>query len=407
MAKLAQQPLVQSILELLEADAPMHAIQPLLETLRSRGTGNPAQGGGGITSNGQDATKGGRKRQSSSSGSGAKIKNSPPASTGVVEEQAGISGDVGTTSPMEEAAAPSTTTYQQQQQNTPPCIETSPIKQPPADWDNLVLVSPKQPLSSPRQQRSGGKPRRGALSMSLGGGAPEGGPVPAQGNPRAPAWGRPATTAHAHGLSNPSLKDIQAQEAAAQRGGGPPRQGGAAAAVDAASTKRPTAEGVVVSLGDLIEARVERKPVGGQAADVGRGRGEERTVAWGGVSGASPSAHGVSFADIQAQQERQRSTAVPVRSWGASPPSRAMWRPSLQPAQVPTSTTPGDPFVPLGTSPSGNGKTGTHHTSRWYVPNQQQVIPLHVIQSEQCAIAPKGGAGKQHHQRMAWGAQRG
>lgn len=328
MAKLAQQPLVQNILDLLESDAPMHAIQPLLDSLRPRDatpSGAPASGASPADTSSTVVGKqqGARKRHGSGGGkqkhSGLQNERGDAGEMRDAGEHAehtasqeiaiGDGGQGDASAASGDASHPTANDCTIIHSNHHHHHEPSPIKQPPADWDNLTLVSPKQPLPSPRQHRNVNKPKRGALSMSLGGALqgglpssskatapPEAAPPLAQG-PRASAWGRPVAVQRPV-QSNPSLKDIQAQEAAAQRGGGAPlRQGGPAVPGDGAAPKRPTAEGVLVSLGDLIEARVERRVPEGQA--IARGAVEERTVAWGGARGKSPTARGVSFADIQ------------------------------------------------------------------------------------------------------------
>lgn len=359
VAKLTHKALVERIVAALEADAPMSVIEPLVEAMRGGGEGD-----------------GGKERRR------RKHKLPPAADAKKFDTVAAAE----TAQPTGKDQSPSPTA---QPSAAPPppinnAVQPSPVKQP--DWDSLVPLSPKEPLPSPRQPRGGPKTKRGALSLSLGGSRQQGpSPSPPVAS-KGPAWGRPSAPAPA---ANPSLKAILAQQAAepsqAPVGGGKP----------ADKPPRPGQSGVALSLGELIDAKVDRR-AGAQPIAAARKQGP----AWG-CAGGSPPGPGPSFADIQvcghmplhlyhtttcfsssypqAQQEQQRIAAA--RSWGSSPTTRTTWRTPAKGTKPPPP--PGDAVVPLGTSPGGKGLTGTHHTSRWYVPHQQEVVPLHVIQSEQ------------------------
>lgn len=258
VAKLTHKGLVERILAALESDAPMSVIEPLVEELR---------GGGEAESKGSSAKKDARRRkQKSTSPTAAKEDASVDEAVGAAAEQGAGAAEEGPAGPAP-AAQP----------------QPTPVKQPPADWDSLVPLSPKEPLPSPRQPR-GAKTKRGALSLSLGGAAappnPVASPTPAPAA-KAPAWGRPGPPAPS---ANPSLKAILAQQAA--------EQPAPAGSKPADKPPRPGQSGVALSLGELIDAKVERRAVAQPIA------ARKQGPAWG-CQGGSPPGPGPSFADIQ------------------------------------------------------------------------------------------------------------
>ena len=240
----------------LESDAPMTVIEPMVEELR----------GGVDADSGVQVKAAGRRKSKHKSAS-------PPAPQSTAD-----AASLDTPDTADVVPEPVSTT-----------VQPSPVKQLPADWDSLVPLSPKEPLPSPRQQRAGAKTKRGALSLSLGRGnaaekireaAPQAGPSPLA--TKAPAWGRPAAGPPPP-ATNPSLKAILAQQAAEQ----PPSGGGK----PADKPPRPGQTGVALSLGELIDAQVERRVAAAQAIAA-----RKQGPAWGCAGGSPP---GLSFADIQ------------------------------------------------------------------------------------------------------------
>lgn len=389
LAKLTHKALVERIIAAIESDAPMSVIEPLVAELRG---GADAEAGGQANPIGR--SKGATKHAKSISPVAA-VPTTVAESLLALPEAADV----------KERSAPAAATGEQ-----PPVVQPSPVKHSAADWDNLVLVSPKEPRQSPRQQRGGGKAKRGALSLSLvGASASIEAATAEQATPpanKAPAWGRTAMGAPL-ATASLSLKAILAQQAAEQ-----PSTAGSKP-VD--KPPRPGQTGVALSLGELIDAKVERQAVAQPKAVAQPIAAKKHGPAWGCAGGSPPP--GLSFADIQvrvymlaecycwcyllvndrettsewnnvkqnnpqAQQEQQRIAAAAARSWGSSPTTRVTWR---APAKASTAKValPGDAFVPLGASPGAKAGTGSHNTSRWYVPHQQEVVPLRIIQSEQ------------------------